>query len=310
MSIDGYLDSATEQRLLLSNDADFDRVDAVRAACDAILVGAATVRQRQPAAAGARRRPRRDERVARGLPPSPMKVTVTGRAQLDAVRELLRRRRRREAGLLRERGGGRGPGPARAGRDRGRRRPAGGPARLSRGPLRPGVRRLMVEGGGTVLTQFLTADLADELHLVVAPFFVGDSRARAVRQRRPVPLEPRPAGAPGRGPPDRRRGAAALCALVPIRHRLTEETRCHSALPAATVRTQVTLPLCFADGYATTARVFSFNGLADGREHLAFGLGDYAGSRTPDSPDRPVPLVRPHSECLTSSRRRCCARWG
>jgi len=41
-----------------------------------------------------------------------------------------------------------------------------------------GVNRLMVEGGGTMHTQFLTADLADELHLVVAPFFVGDSRAR------------------------------------------------------------------------------------------------------------------------------------
>ena len=41
-----------------------------------------------------------------------------------------------------------------------------------------GVRRLMVEGGGTVHTQFLTADLADELHLVVAPFFVGDPRGR------------------------------------------------------------------------------------------------------------------------------------
>ena len=41
-----------------------------------------------------------------------------------------------------------------------------------------GVRRLMVEGGGSVHTQFLTADLADELHLVVAPFFVGDPRAR------------------------------------------------------------------------------------------------------------------------------------
>jgi 5-amino-6-(5-phosphoribosylamino)uracil reductase len=40
-----------------------------------------------------------------------------------------------------------------------------------------GVRRLMVEGGGIVHTQFLTADLADELQLVVAPFFVGDSRA-------------------------------------------------------------------------------------------------------------------------------------
>ncbi len=41
-----------------------------------------------------------------------------------------------------------------------------------------GVGRLMVEGGGTMHTQFLTADLADELHLVVAPFFVGDSRAK------------------------------------------------------------------------------------------------------------------------------------
>jgi 5-amino-6-(5-phosphoribosylamino)uracil reductase len=40
------------------------------------------------------------------------------------------------------------------------------------------VHRLMVEGGGTVHTQFLTADLVDELNLVVAPFFVGDSRAR------------------------------------------------------------------------------------------------------------------------------------
>ena len=40
-----------------------------------------------------------------------------------------------------------------------------------------GVQRLMVEGGGNVHTQFLTDSLADELQLVVAPFFVGDSRA-------------------------------------------------------------------------------------------------------------------------------------
>jgi 5-amino-6-(5-phosphoribosylamino)uracil reductase len=36
----------------------------------------------------------------------------------------------------------------------------------------------MVEGGGRVHTQFLAGDLADELQLVVAPFFVGDGRAR------------------------------------------------------------------------------------------------------------------------------------
>jgi 5-amino-6-(5-phosphoribosylamino)uracil reductase len=40
-----------------------------------------------------------------------------------------------------------------------------------------GVERLMVEGGGIVHTQFLSDDLVDELQLVVAPFFVGDSSA-------------------------------------------------------------------------------------------------------------------------------------
>jgi 5-amino-6-(5-phosphoribosylamino)uracil reductase len=40
-----------------------------------------------------------------------------------------------------------------------------------------GVERLMVEGGGNIHTQFLTDDLVDELQLVVAPVFVGDSDA-------------------------------------------------------------------------------------------------------------------------------------
>jgi 5-amino-6-(5-phosphoribosylamino)uracil reductase len=40
-----------------------------------------------------------------------------------------------------------------------------------------GVERLMVEGGGTVHTQFLSENLVDELQLVVAPVFVGDSEA-------------------------------------------------------------------------------------------------------------------------------------
>jgi len=44
-------------------------------------------------------------------------------------------------------------------------------------------------------------------------------------------------------------------------------------LPTATIRTQLDLSLRFADGYATTARVFTFDGLVEGREHLAFGLG-------------------------------------
>jgi GTP cyclohydrolase II len=59
--------------------------------------------------------------------------------------------------------------------------------------------------------------------------------------------------------------------------------------PDAGIRTEVTVPLRFPDGYATPARVTTFTGLVDGREHVALRLGE------PGS----TPLVRPHSECLT-----------
>ena len=63
VSIDGYIGNGGS-RLLLSNEADFDRVDAVRASCDAILVGAATVRIDNPRLL-VRSQARRDARAAR-----------------------------------------------------------------------------------------------------------------------------------------------------------------------------------------------------------------------------------------------------
>ncbi len=82
MSLDGYLDDAADQRLVLSNDADLDRVDAVRAWSDAILVGAGTVRLDAPRLL-VRDPARRAERVALGRTPTPVKVTVTGSGDLD-----------------------------------------------------------------------------------------------------------------------------------------------------------------------------------------------------------------------------------
>jgi GTP cyclohydrolase II len=61
----------------------------------------------------------------------------------------------------------------------------------------------------------------------------------------------------------------------------------------------VAVPLRFLDGYATRAQVFTFDGLTDGREHLAFGLGDWQASLHRSAGGGPAPLVRPHSECLT-----------
>lgn len=66
-----------------------------------------------------------------------------------------------------------------------------------------------------------------------------------------------------------------------------------SSPPEASVRTSVTMPLRLVDGFAADATVFTFDGLVDGREHLALRLGDPAARLDP------APLVRLHSECLT-----------
>ena len=177
MSIDGYLDSASDERLLLSNEADLDRVDGVRASCDAILVGAATVRSDNPRLL-VRDPARRDDRVARGLPPTPAKVTVTLGGQLDPCASFFTTGDTEKLVYC-------ASSTVAGARDRlgsvATVVDGGQPVdlrRMSEDLHSRGVRRLMVEGGGMVHTQFLTADLADELHLVIAPFFVGDSRAR------------------------------------------------------------------------------------------------------------------------------------
>jgi 5-amino-6-(5-phosphoribosylamino)uracil reductase len=176
MSIDGYLGSAAPRRLQLSNEADFDRVDAVRASCDAILVGAATVRNDNPRLL-VRSKIRRDERTARGLAPSPIKVTVTERVDLDARADFFTAGETEKLVYCTSTGVADAHsklGPVATVVDGGK------PVkmrRLSEDLGARGVERLMVEGGGKVHTQFLTDNLVDELQLVVAPFFIGDSRA-------------------------------------------------------------------------------------------------------------------------------------
>ncbi|TDC67590.1 deaminase [Actinomadura sp. GC306] len=176
MSADGYIDDATPERLRLSSAADFDRVDAVRAGCDAILVGAGTVRADDPKLL-IRSEARRAKRVARGLPADLTKVTLTWSGDLDPGARFfttgdapkLVYAPSAAAGELAPRLDGLAEVVD-----------AGDPLALSRvlGDLAArGVRRLMVEGGGGVHTLFLTADAVDEVQLVVAPFFIGDPSA-------------------------------------------------------------------------------------------------------------------------------------
>jgi 5-amino-6-(5-phosphoribosylamino)uracil reductase len=187
VSLDGCLDGTGEDRLVLSGAADLDRVDAERAAADAILVGAGTIRRDDPRLF-VRSARRQAARTARGLPPQPAGVTITASGDLYP-----------EARFFRGPGDGGDPaGLAVAARRivyapgrvlpklRGR---VGGLAELVDAGDPPrladiladlggrGVGRLMVEGGASLGTQFLTGGLVDELQLVIAPFFVGDPAA-------------------------------------------------------------------------------------------------------------------------------------
>ncbi|MBC2906574.1 dihydrofolate reductase family protein [Streptomyces cupreus] len=174
VSLDGYLDDTGPERLLLSSPADFDRVDEVRASVDAILVGAGTIRADNPRLL-VNSPSRRAVRVCAGRPEYPLKVTVSGSGELDPEAKFWHTGGEKivyttEKGAERARAAGLAADVVSLGPDLDWRR-------LLEDLHARGVRRLMVEGGGRVHTQLLQEGLADELHLVLAPLFVGDPSA-------------------------------------------------------------------------------------------------------------------------------------
>ncbi|MGH3275396.1 MAG: RibD family protein, partial [Streptosporangiaceae bacterium] len=144
-----------------------------------ILVGAGTIRADDPRLL-VRSPARRAGRLARGLPASPVRVTLTRCGDLDPAAQFFTAEveggpgerivytASQAAASLRERLSGAGATVvATAGPD------GGGLDDVLADLGRRGVRRLLVEGGTGVFTGFLSAGLADELHLLVAPFFTG-----------------------------------------------------------------------------------------------------------------------------------------
>ena len=176
VSADGCLDDGSPERLILSGPEDLDEVDELRAAADAILVGAGTIRAddprllvRDPARVAARERA--------GRPPHPLRVTVTATGDLDPAARFFA-----------------GPGtplvyaasaavPA-AERNLGDRAvviDAGAEPSLA-GILTDlhserMVATLLAEPGSIMARDLLAGNLADELRLAIAPFFIGDKTA-------------------------------------------------------------------------------------------------------------------------------------
>lgn len=193
MSADGYIDDASPDRLVLSGPEDLDRVDALRAGCDAIMVGAGTIRADDPRLL-VRDDGRRRARQELGQPASPAKVTLTATGQLNPA-----------ARFFASDGAAKlvytaGPAAAAAARPLAAvatviALPAGAGLPAVLGDLSTrGFTRLMIEGGARVLGQALAGGLADELQLAVAPVFVADPAAPRLLSGCPPPVRMRLAG--------------------------------------------------------------------------------------------------------------------
>jgi riboflavin-specific deaminase-like protein len=217
MSVDGRIDDTSPDRLILSGPEDLARVDELRASCDAIVVGANTIRRdnprllvRDPALHAAR--------LAAVRPAQPVRVTLTASGDLDPSARFFAAT----------------PGAARpmvycarpAVRAASARLgtladviDAGDPASVRfmlADLVRKGCQRVLVEGGATLLREVLTEDLADELQLAVAPFFVGEESAP--RFGLPAwPDRPYPAGP---GDPMTLAGVRRLGGVVALRYLL------------------------------------------------------------------------------------------
>jgi 5-amino-6-(5-phosphoribosylamino)uracil reductase len=193
VSLDGYLDDASPERLILSNAADWDEVDALRAEVDAIMVGAGTIRADNPRLL-IRSPQRASSRLATGRAQNPLRVTLTSTGDLDPRARFFT-----------------GPGDHVVYRDA---TPANVLHRLA---SERSVRSLLIEGGATLVTQVLAAGLADELRLAIAPFLIGDGTA---------PRFALPARYPqGPGHPMTLLSARQLDQVAVLHYRLTDRER-------------------------------------------------------------------------------------
>src|SRR5687768_117898 len=187
ITADGKIDTVARKGALISSPGDMERVDRLRAESDAIMVGGRTLLQEDPKLT-VKSPILRAQRLERGLDENPMKVGIVSRIedpqdkQTKGIRTngnflnfgparvvvfTTKQSDRAEISRLQERGAT----VLVVGQER------VDLAKALRELKRLGVKRLMVEGGGTLNAELLRLKLVDEIHLYIAPLIFGGATA-------------------------------------------------------------------------------------------------------------------------------------
>ncbi len=171
VSADGYLDNCRGERLILSSPEDWRAIFSLRADCDAILVGAGTVRRDNPSLVIRDEKLRR-RRLAEGRTADIMKVTVSGSGRLDPTLKFFTEGAGEKVVFTHGSVSSQLSEVATV-----VSRPELTSTVILNQLRKIGVGTLLVEGGSSVLSMFLYDKNWDEFRLAVAPLFVGDRAA-------------------------------------------------------------------------------------------------------------------------------------
>jgi 2,5-diamino-6-(ribosylamino)-4(3H)-pyrimidinone 5'-phosphate reductase len=178
VTADGKMDTYERKGAAISSALDKARVDKLRAEADAVMVGGRTLLEEDPKLT-VKSEALRAERVVRGLSPNPVKVGVVTRADIKPDSNFLNFGQARvvifttsqtskaQVEILRSRGVEVFVHES----------PRVDLEKALRTLKELGVKRLMVEGGGTLNFELLRLGLVDELSVYVAPMIFGGESA-------------------------------------------------------------------------------------------------------------------------------------
>ena len=172
-SLDGKITTAGRGKVRFTSDRDRRTMDAIRAGCDALLIGAGTLRAEDPPLQ-IRDPELRRLRVERGKSESLINVVLSATLSLPGKgRFFTTPGIRRIVATVEE-------APEEAAH---RLSPSAEVLRLGRGRVpipellcalaARGIERLLVEGGGSVNAAFFESGHVDEIHLTLAPVIIG-----------------------------------------------------------------------------------------------------------------------------------------
>ncbi len=177
MSADGKISTRERRQVRISGSEDYSRVDRIKAESDAIMVGIGTVLADNPSLTVKSPELRAGRRAA-GMDENPIRVVVDSRGRIPLDADILHKGAGKRIVAVSSEAS---PGTVEALRQHATVVVAGD-GTVDLGVLleelhRQGVRRLMVEGGGTLIWTLFAQGLVDELQTFVGNIVIGGKDA-------------------------------------------------------------------------------------------------------------------------------------